>query len=151
MIRLVYLLSWFCAQRQAEGSNQWNYFPSWHQRAQSFEEFENGSSVQLYTLMSLNVCSFNWKIFWLFFRYLNSLRLRCCCWSPLHVDQNITRVRAFAAIYHLSVFIARVEISKSVSLRLILDDQKLMFVFVFSVIEDLKMLASCVQTKGHIT
>lgn len=60
-------------------------------------------------------------------------------------------MRAFAAIYHLSVFIARVEISKSVSLRLILDDQKLMFVFVFSVIEDLKMLASCVQTKGHIT
>ena len=58
-------------------------------------------------------------------------------------------MRAFAAIYHLSVFIARVEISKS--LRLILDDQKLMFVFVFSVIEGLKMLASCVQTKGHIT
>lgn len=144
MIRLVYLLSWFCAQRQAEGSNQWNYFPSWHQRAQAFEEFENGSSVQLYTLVSLNVCSFNWKIFWRFFRYLNSLRLRCCCRSPLHVDQNITR------FYHLSVFIARVEISKSVSLRSILDDQKL-FVFVFSVIEGLKMLASCVQTKGHIT
>lgn len=59
-------------------------------------------------------------------------------------------MRAFAAIYHLSVFIARVEISKSVSLRSILDDQKL-FVFVFSVIEGLKMLASCVQTKGHIT
>ena len=59
-------------------------------------------------------------------------------------------MRAFAAIYHLSVFIARVEISKSVSVRSILDDQKL-FVFVFSVIEGLKMLASCVQTKGHIT